>query len=73
MPRFVVEETVPVWVTYRRIIEAPTAEAAKAAFVGHPSQEDGPLFGDVVEGAAVQLEAFLEADWQPRQERSNAT
>lgn len=57
MPKFIVEETVPTWITYRAEVEANSEDEAVAMFKSEqPQGYDVPLWGDVVEGVPVQLE-----------------
>lgn len=58
MPKFILEETVPCYVTFRRIITAPTVEAAWAAFdEGDGTPELGPMIGDAIDALPVTREA----------------
>jgi len=54
MPTFVIEETVPVWVTYQAAVEAPTREEAIEDFKSG-AEETRTLFGDTVPGSRVTL------------------
>ena len=63
--RFFVYERVPQWLSYRKAVEANSAEEALLLIervgwseidsIGQP--ELGPLYGDTVEGVAVRYEA----------------
>jgi hypothetical protein len=63
--KFFVYERVPQWLSYRKTVEASSAQEALALVervgwseidsVGQP--EAGPLYGDTVEGVAVHYEA----------------
>lgn len=56
MPMFLVETTVPCFVTWRTEIEADTeAEAIEQAKLGFGSEnEDEPIIGDAVDGAVAE-------------------
>jgi hypothetical protein len=54
--KFVIEETVPCFVTYRCTIEAKTEEHARALFVeGERGDGEETLFGDAIDGIPVEL------------------
>jgi hypothetical protein len=54
--KFLIEETVPCFVTYRCTIEAESEEHAHALFAeGERGDGEKTLFGDVIEGIPVEL------------------
>jgi hypothetical protein len=56
--KFVVEETVPCFVTYRCTIEADSEDHALALFAeGERGDGEQTLFGDVIESIPVELTA----------------
>ena len=54
MPKFIVEESVPSYVTWRAEVEAKSkVEAVKKFIDGDHKGEEGPLFGDAIDSLPV--------------------
>jgi hypothetical protein len=54
--RFIIEETVPCFITYRCTIEADSENHARALFAeGERGDGEQTLFGDVIESIPVDL------------------
>ena len=54
--KFVIEETVPCFITYRCTIEANSEEHARALFAeGERGDGEETLFGDAIAGIQVEL------------------
>lgn len=49
MPKYIVEDVQPRWVTYRYEVEAPSVEGARRYVLWHYDDPESVLIGDVVQ------------------------
>ena len=66
MPIFIVEESVPTYVTWRAEVEAETEEEAMEKFIegDYDGEEEGPLWNDAIESLPVLRSAKLREEKQ---------
>ena len=60
MPTFIVEETVPSFVTWRAEVEAESeSEAIRKFLEGEYGGEEGPFFGDAIDSVPISRSAKI--------------